>query len=63
MRDWATLLGPKPNPPVQKNLLHTANPIPALLIGATSLHHAFARGLQDLSDITLAIRPRLNCSR
>jgi bisphosphoglycerate-independent phosphoglycerate mutase (AlkP superfamily) len=34
---------------------HTANPVPALLVGTPALRDSFAASLQDLTDITPAI--------
>jgi len=34
---------------------HTFNPVPALIIGAPDLRHAFSKGLSDLTDVSLAI--------
>jgi bisphosphoglycerate-independent phosphoglycerate mutase (AlkP superfamily) len=34
---------------------HTANPVPALLVGEAGLRHAFSSGLKDLTGITPAI--------
>jgi 2,3-bisphosphoglycerate-independent phosphoglycerate mutase len=41
---------------------HTANPVPALIIGAPDLRRSFAKTLRDLSDVTPAILNFLNSS-
>jgi 2,3-bisphosphoglycerate-independent phosphoglycerate mutase len=41
---------------------HTANPVPALIIGAPDLRRSFAKALRDLSDVTPAILNFLNSS-
>ncbi len=41
---------------------HTANPVPALLIGAPALRQPLARQLRDLTDIAPAIRESFNLS-